>query len=156
MALANVILTVAVLSGDSLQADGYVANSPLVSQIVFTNSGTTRMTTTKQYDFLNRLTTIQTLNPEQSTINSYNYQINAANQRTRANLADASYWVYGYDNLGQVISGKRVWQDGTPVAGQQYNTPLTILATGKAPAWAGMPIGGPCGRPLTPDERVRP
>ena len=25
-----------------------------------------------------------------------------------------------YDNLGQVISGKRSWQDGTPVAGQQF------------------------------------
>ena len=129
--------------GDSLQADGYVANSPLVSQIVFTNSGTTRMTTTKQYDFLNRLTTIQTLNPEQSTINSYNYQINAANQRTRADLADASYWVYGYDNLGQVISGKRVWQDGTPVAGQQYEYTFDDIGNRKSASMGGDAYWGP-------------
>jgi hypothetical protein len=25
-----------------------------------------------------------------------------------------------YDSLGQVSSGKGVWQDGTPVAGQQF------------------------------------
>ena len=34
--------------------------------------------------------------------------------------ADASYWIYQYDTLGQVISGKRFWPDGTPVAGQQF------------------------------------
>jgi hypothetical protein len=36
----------------------YLANSPLVGQIVFTQNGSTRMTTTKQYDNLNRLTQI--------------------------------------------------------------------------------------------------
>ena len=31
-----------------------------------------------------------------------------------------SFWLYQYDNLGQVISGKRYWRDGTPLAGQQF------------------------------------
>src|SRR3990172_8297675 len=30
------------------------------------------------------------------------------------------YWLYDYDSLGQVISGKKYWADGTPVAGQQF------------------------------------
>lgn len=34
--------------------------------------------------------------------------------------ADNSYWVYQYDSLGQVTSGKKYWSDGTPVAGQQF------------------------------------
>ena len=51
---------------------------------------------------------------------SYAYQYNRANQRTRASLADGAYWVYQYDALGQVISGKKYWSDGTPVAGQQF------------------------------------
>jgi hypothetical protein len=34
---------------------GYLANSPLVGQIGFTNGGAWRMTTNKQYDHLNRL-----------------------------------------------------------------------------------------------------
>ena len=45
------------------------------------------MTTTKQYDYLNRLTSIQALNSQQPTINSYNYQLNTANQRIRSKLA---------------------------------------------------------------------
>src|SRR5206468_2173540 len=36
----------------------YVANSPLLSQITYKQSTTTRMTTTKQYDKLNRLLSI--------------------------------------------------------------------------------------------------
>jgi RHS repeat-associated protein len=35
-------------------------------------------------------------------------------------LADGSQWVYEYDKLGQVKSGKRYWNDATPVAGQQF------------------------------------
>jgi YD repeat-containing protein len=51
---------------------------------------------------------------------SFNYQYNDANQRTRVTYADGSYWLYDYDTLGQLISGKHYWSDGTPVAGQQH------------------------------------
>ena len=43
---------------NDVAAYSYLANSPLVGQIVFTQNGSTRMTTTKQYDNLNRLTQI--------------------------------------------------------------------------------------------------
>jgi RHS repeat-associated protein len=91
-----------------------------MSQIAFKQVTTNRMTTTKQYDHLNRLTAIQTLNSQPSTINSYNYQLTAANQRIRSTLADGSYWLYEYDSLGQVRSGHKFWADQTPVAGQQF------------------------------------
>ena len=39
-------------------------------------------------------------------------------------LADGSLWVYQYDSLGQVKSGKRYWSDWTPVAGQQFEYTL--------------------------------
>jgi len=42
------------------------------------------------------------------------YAYNAANQRSQATLADGSYWVYQYDNLGQVTSGKKYWSDASP------------------------------------------
>ncbi len=35
-------------------------------------------------------------------------------------LADGSFWLYEYDKLGQVKSGKKYWSDWTPVAGQQF------------------------------------
>jgi RHS repeat-associated protein len=99
----------------------YIANSPLVSQIVFKQSSTTRMTTSKGYDYLNRLTSISsTTNASSAPAFSFGYFYNDANQRTRMNLADGSFWIYEYDSLGQVKSGKRFWPDWTPVAGQQF------------------------------------
>jgi RHS repeat-associated protein len=98
----------------------YIANSPLVSQIVFTNNGVIRMTTSKQYDFLNRLAQISSA-PSAASPVTFTYEYNSANQRTRRIDADGSYWRYGYDSLGQVISGHRFFSDGTPVAGQQLD-----------------------------------
>jgi RHS repeat-associated protein len=99
----------------------YLANSPLVSQIVFKQSGTTRMTTTKQYDYLDRLTQISSQPGASGVLPvSFNYNYNAANQRTQDTFGDGSHWVYQYDSLGQVTNGARYWNDGTPVAGQQY------------------------------------
>jgi YD repeat-containing protein len=60
----------------------YVANSPLVGQISFTNNGALRMVTTKNHDFLNRLSSISS---QPSAIGSsavgYSYTYNNANQR---------------------------------------------------------------------------
>ena len=82
---------------------------------MFSNNGVLRMTTSKQYDYLNRLTSVA------SASNSFAYQYNAANQRTQAALMDGSTWRYQYDALGQVIAGRKSWVDGTPVAGQQFD-----------------------------------
>ena len=99
----------------------YLANSPLVSQIAFQQGANTRMTTIKQYDYVNRLTAISS-QPGASGVPpvSFNYNYNAANQRTQDKLADGSYWVYQYDSLGQVTSGCKYFYDGTPVPGQQF------------------------------------
>jgi YD repeat-containing protein len=97
----------------------YLANSPLISQITFRSNSTTRMTTTKQYDHLNRLLRIAS-EPSASSALAYDYSYNDANQRTRCTTPDGSYWSYEYDSLGQLVSGKRYWSDGTPVAGQQF------------------------------------
>src|SRR6185369_14049349 len=101
----------------------YLANSPLAGALTFKQNGTTRLTTSKDYDYLNRLTAISSVVSGSGAPTlpvSYAYQYNAANQRTRALLGDGSYWVYQYDARGQVTSGKRYWLDGTPVAGQQF------------------------------------
>ncbi|MEW6157379.1 MAG: RHS repeat-associated core domain-containing protein [Verrucomicrobiota bacterium] len=85
------------------------------------------MTTTRQYDLLNRLLSISSVGAaggqggaSSESPTSHTYQYNEANQRTRATLADGSFWIYTYDALGQVTSGKKYWPDGTPVAGQQF------------------------------------
>jgi len=80
------------------------------------------MTTTKQYDYLNRLTQISSAPGAAYTLPlTYNYNYNPANQRTKDTLADGSYWVYGYDSLGQVTNGCKYFATGTPVPGQQFD-----------------------------------
>ena len=65
---------------------------PLVSQIAFTQNGQPRMTTTKQYDALNRLTSITSgASASGPALSSFSYDYNAANQRTRTTHADGSY-----------------------------------------------------------------
>jgi RHS repeat-associated protein len=97
----------------------YLANSPLVSQISFTNNGVLRMTTSKYYDNLNRLTQVSSA-PSASSAVSFCYAYNSANQRTGFTNADNSKWAFGYDPIGQVTSGKKYWSDGTYVAGEQF------------------------------------
>jgi YD repeat-containing protein len=99
----------------------YLANSRLIGQITHRQNSTVRMTETRQYDLLNRLTSIASVGTGSSpSLSSFAYQYNQANQRTRATLQDGSFWVYEYDALGQVTSGKRFWSEGTPVPGQQF------------------------------------
>jgi RHS repeat-associated protein len=110
-----------VSDGTNNAAYSYLANSPLVRQITFASNAVTRMTTTKSYDFLNRITSISSVGTSStSSPPSFAYSYNDANQRIRVGQADGSFWLYQYDSLGQVISGKKYWPDWTPVAGQQF------------------------------------
>jgi RHS repeat-associated protein len=70
-------------------------------------------------DKLNRLKQISSA-PSASSAVSYTYKYNSANQREKATLADSSHWDYGYDPLGQVISGKKHFADNSLVPGQQF------------------------------------
>ena len=106
-----------VSDGVNNAAYGYLANSPLVNTVTFRQNTTTRLTTTKSYDFLNRLTSVSS-SPSSSI--SFGYQYNQANQRTRNTTADGSYWSYEYDSLGQVKRGAKFFSDGYPVPGQQF------------------------------------
>jgi hypothetical protein len=97
----------------------FLANSPLIGQVAFRSNSTTRVTTTKAYDYLNRLQSISSVPSGASTLSS-GYLYSDANQRTRNLQPDGCYWIYQYDSLGQVISGKKYWSDGTLVPGQQF------------------------------------
>ncbi len=99
----------------------FLANSPLVAQLTFATNGTPVMTTTKGYDFLNRLTNTTTLSAGLEPLDTHVYVYNTANQRTSVTNLDGSYWVYSYDTMGQVTSGKKYWSDGSTVAGQQFD-----------------------------------
>jgi len=108
-----------VTNGLNVVTYGYLANSPLVETVTFSENTAPRMTTTKSYDVLNRLTSISSV-PSAAPVVSFNYGYNAAHQRTAVANADNSRWAFGYDTLGQVTSARKYWSDGTPVAGQQF------------------------------------
>ena len=116
---ASRLLTVS--DGTNSAIYNYLANSPIVGQITFMSNSVTRMTTSQQYDYLNRLTEISSAPVSAGASQfSFNYTYNNANQRTAITNTDNSYWLYQYDSHGQVFSGKKYWADGTPVAGQQF------------------------------------
>lgn len=98
----------------------YVAHSPLVGNIALARNQQPVMTTSRQYDNLNRMTRIEALNAQSAPLNSWTYECNAVNQRTAVTNADGCYWIYGYDRLGQVTSGKKHWPGGQVVAGEQF------------------------------------
>ena len=121
----------------------YIANSALVGQIEFRQNSTVRMSTTNSFDFINRLQSKASHPGGAPSAESmtYSYLYNDANQRTRLTLADGSYWEYQYDSLGQVKSGKRRWNDGTWVAGQQFEYGFDDIGN-RTSAKAGGDSGG--------------
>jgi YD repeat-containing protein len=100
------------------------------------------MATTRQYDHLNRLLSVFSA-PSADSALSFAYSHNSANERIRSTQADGSYWIYTYDALGQVTSGKRFWQDGTPVAGQQYEYAFDDIGNRKSTGAGGGANWGP-------------
>jgi RHS repeat-associated protein len=102
----------------------YENSSFLIKTLTFQENGNTRLVTTKQFDRLNRLTSISSVASGTAAPTlpiTFAYTYNSANQRTRATTEDGSFWVYSYDDLGQVTSGRKYWSDGTEVAGQQFD-----------------------------------
>jgi len=90
-----------------------------VNTITFKQGANTRLTTSKNYDNLNRLTSIHSVNSANS-VQNFDYSYNSANQRTKSISADGSYWDYQYDSFGQVTSGVKKLSDGTAINGEQF------------------------------------
>ena len=107
----------------------------------FKNNGSLRMTTTKTYDLLNRLTNITSANASAAVLDSRVYSYDSANQRTGMTNADNTRWAYQYDSLGQVTSGKKYWSDGTVVAGQQFQYAFDDIGNRNSASFGGDQYG---------------
>ena len=75
--------------------------------------------TTYQYDGLNRVRSTLTKSNQTNKF-EFVYSYNDLNQRNRVQQSDGSYWIYEYDDLGQLTSAKHYHSNGEPVAGQLY------------------------------------
>jgi RHS repeat-associated protein len=104
-----------VTSGSQSATYAYYPTSGFLNTTTFT-IGTQ---ISRGYDSLGRLQSIATTTPVSGTVASYSYIYNSLDQRTRVTREDNSYWTYGYNDRGELTSGKKYWSDDTPVRGQQ-------------------------------------
>jgi hypothetical protein len=78
----------------------YLADSPLVGTVEYRYGGALRMTTYKQFDYLNRLQSI--VNSNAVMLASSTYQYNQANQRTRV---DTSFTLHFLSQIRPALRG---------------------------------------------------
>ena len=95
-----------------------VPGTNLLSGTTITAGGVTKLSTARTYDDLHRLTGISsTTGP---VTKAYNYTYDASDRRTQLNMPDGSYWTYGYDDKGQIISGVKHDAAGNVIPGQSF------------------------------------
>lgn len=111
----------AVTSGAHSFTYSYHPNSRLMDEVVFNNGSSDILTHKREWDALNRLTTVQTLDDSLQVLDAYTYQHNDLNQRTRATLASGDYWAYSYDGLGQVESARKKDSAGADLPNSDYS-----------------------------------
>jgi YD repeat-containing protein len=98
----------------------YGADGGTITGRVVTANGSPVLATATARDWLGRITSART-EPLAGEVLGNNYKYNNADQRISNELADGSRWTYRYDNLGQVISGRKHFADGVPVGGAQFD-----------------------------------
>ena len=114
-----------VTNGVNRASYSYTANSSLVSQLDFKQSGNSRMTTTKSFDNLNRLTQISST-PSVDPAVVFNYSNNIVNQRTAITNADGSSSSFHGtpDGATQVRKvGERGWRRFTALRPRCHRNP---------------------------------
>jgi YD repeat-containing protein len=116
----------------------------LVEQISFKYQDADRMTTTKKYDGLNRLLSIES-RTDAGVVSSHAYDYNDASQRTKATLAGGSHWDYSYDPLGQLTSGHHLGRNGTPLPGEQFDYAYDDIGNRKRASGGLDSVGAPNG-----------
>ena len=107
-----------VLDGIDTFTNTYLSGSNLLSSVVATNSSGAIMTTSKTYDTAKRL--LSTSAAFTGGGRSYTYEYNDKDQRTKLTLADGSYWLYTYDDKGQVTGGVKYDAQDTVIPGQSF------------------------------------
>ncbi|MEM9445231.1 MAG: RHS repeat-associated core domain-containing protein [Verrucomicrobiota bacterium] len=100
---------------------GYLANSNLPDRVTFNNGTTDILRTSKTYDYLDRLSSTAATNLQTGPVNSFTYQYDEMNRRTKVDLQGGDYWSYGYNDKGEVISGNKSFSAGVPVSGMQHS-----------------------------------
>jgi len=99
----------------------YAESSSRLERTEFRNASVQKGRTDRTYDPKGRLGEITTRRQSSSkSLSSHAYSYNALNQRTQANLENGARWNFAYDDLGQVVEGKKRNAPGNLVPGRQF------------------------------------
>ena len=109
-----------IVNGIYLANYTYAPNSSLLASVQVREDGNERLARSFTYDKLARLTRIGN-DTNGTAVSNLEYVHNKANQRIVRKETDSSRWLYQYDDLGQLTSGKHYWSDSTPIPGQQFS-----------------------------------
>lgn len=100
---------------------GYATDTDLIQTVTSRyNSSSALLTSTRYWDFGSRLREVRNVSGGVD-VGRQLINYDSLNRRTGIGLKDGSYWSYDYDDRDQVVGGKHYWNDGTPVAGQQFD-----------------------------------
>ena len=98
-----------------------ISGSSMLDTTTINNGSSDIMTVDRNYDNLNRLTSItSSVNSVPTVTKSFSYTYNDADKRIRTDLADGTYWLYHYDDLGQVTSGIKYNSSDNPITNRQF------------------------------------
>ena len=105
---------------DSTNTAAYtrVAGTNLLNTTTITAGGNTKLTTTRNYDTQNRLTSISSVTG--TVTKTYSYTYDDKDRRSRLDMADGSYWIYTYDAKGQIVSGTKYDSTNKAIPGQAF------------------------------------
>ncbi len=103
---------------------GYAPNGATHTTTTLATPAGDFMRTTRHFDGRSRLTNIVHTALSGATpglIQGYRYEHNDAGLRRKCTLADGSYWIYDYDDLGQVTGGRKYRSDGSAIEWSQFS-----------------------------------
>ncbi|HWB05276.1 MAG TPA: RHS repeat-associated core domain-containing protein [Verrucomicrobiales bacterium] len=114
-------------SGTATATYAYRTGTRQIASVTFAESATTRLTQTRAYDDLHRLTGVTSQTPGPVDLAASSYTLDDAGRRSSTLLADGTWWKYTYDDHGQVLSAERRRMTGSSpnvsdpaVPGQQF------------------------------------
>ncbi|MES2736646.1 MAG: RHS repeat-associated core domain-containing protein [Verrucomicrobiota bacterium] len=91
-----------VASGNQSVAYTFKANSDLLHITTLATGGESKVAGTRVYDAADRLEHVSWVSSSSAVLSSHVYTYDGAGRRERADLSDGSYWVYAYNNKGEV------------------------------------------------------
>jgi RHS repeat-associated protein len=97
----------------------YLPNSDLLQTTTSRSGSTNVLTATRVWEYGYRLKSIKNVAGGE-VVSSHSYVYDALDRRRTVTREDSSTWQYEYNDRDELTSGKRFWNDYTPVAGQQF------------------------------------